>query len=299
MAGNLCRCGTYPKIEEAIARGETDPHGEGSRGPLRGGLARGRGGCARTVARRPARVVGRPAPRSTGRSACAARRPTPPTSGLPGMLHAAVLRWPHARATVARMELAPARVAPGVVGRRPGDAEALTASRVTWAWRSPPSAPTRASRPGAVALVAVEWDVLSRCSTPTRRSHAAIISDARAGNAATSSRPRRAGRRRRGDVPHTDRVAQLMESHGSVCAWVSDTLEVYTSTQVIWGVRAALARQLGCPRTTCGSSASSWAAASAPRTTRATTRSIAAAFARAPAGPCAARSRAARRTSRG
>ena len=55
MAGNICRCGAYPKIEEAIRTGTTDPHREGSRRPARGGLARRRGGRARAVARRPAR----------------------------------------------------------------------------------------------------------------------------------------------------------------------------------------------------------------------------------------------------
>jgi xanthine dehydrogenase YagR molybdenum-binding subunit len=38
-----------------------------------------------------------------------------------------------------------------------------------------------------------------------------------------------------------------METHQSVCEWVGDTLNVYTSTQYIWGVRRAVAEELGIP----------------------------------------------------
>ena len=38
-----------------------------------------------------------------------------------------------------------------------------------------------------------------------------------------------------------------METHQSICRWEDDTLEVYTSTQYIWGVRAEIAGTLGMP----------------------------------------------------
>ena len=38
-----------------------------------------------------------------------------------------------------------------------------------------------------------------------------------------------------------------METHQSVCEWVGDTLNVYISTQYIWGVRSAVAEELGLP----------------------------------------------------
>ena len=53
----------------------------------------------------PREVVGRPAAAGRRRSARAARRASRPTSGCPGMLHAAVLRSPHAQARVARLDL--------------------------------------------------------------------------------------------------------------------------------------------------------------------------------------------------
>jgi xanthine dehydrogenase YagR molybdenum-binding subunit len=39
-----------------------------------------------------------------------------------------------------------------------------------------------------------------------------------------------------------------METHQSVCRWEGDTLEVYTSTQYIWGVRDGVADALALPR---------------------------------------------------
>src|SRR2546423_5852900 len=38
-----------------------------------------------------------------------------------------------------------------------------------------------------------------------------------------------------------------METHQSICRWVGDTLEVYISTQYIWGVRDTVASKLGLP----------------------------------------------------
>ena len=38
-----------------------------------------------------------------------------------------------------------------------------------------------------------------------------------------------------------------METHQSVCEWVGDRLDVYTSTQYVWGVRDEVARELGIP----------------------------------------------------
>jgi CO/xanthine dehydrogenase Mo-binding subunit len=38
-----------------------------------------------------------------------------------------------------------------------------------------------------------------------------------------------------------------METHQAVCEWIGDTLNVYISTQYIWGVRDAVAQELGIP----------------------------------------------------
>ena len=38
-----------------------------------------------------------------------------------------------------------------------------------------------------------------------------------------------------------------METHQAVCEWVGDTLNVYISTQYIWGIRNEVAKELGIP----------------------------------------------------
>ena len=107
MAGNLCRCGTYPKIEERFRRGKADPHREGGRGPLHRAVDRGRGGHARPVARRALDVVGQPARRLDGLQRARGEARYTADIQLPGMLHAAVLRSPHAHARVQRLDLEP------------------------------------------------------------------------------------------------------------------------------------------------------------------------------------------------
>ncbi|HEY4412689.1 MAG TPA: xanthine dehydrogenase family protein molybdopterin-binding subunit, partial [Gaiellaceae bacterium] len=42
-------------------------------------------------------------------------------------------------------------------------------------------------------------------------------------------------------------VHNSMETHQAVCEWIGDTLNVYISTQYIWGVRDAVAKTLGIP----------------------------------------------------
>ena len=122
MAGNLCRCGTYPRIEEAISTGRmarlirTEKEVEGRREEVwivveEDALEQWPAG--------PLDVVGRPAPRRRARARARRgdlhRRPQ-----LPGMLHTAVLRSPHAHGVARSIDLAPALDAPGVRAARSG-----------------------------------------------------------------------------------------------------------------------------------------------------------------------------------
>ena len=101
MAGNLCRCGTYPKIEEAtdvarLIRTEKEVEGRYTeQWIVVGGHARPACSTSSDVARG-----------STASSEHAARLNTADIQ-LPGMLHAAVLRSPHAHARVQRLDLEP------------------------------------------------------------------------------------------------------------------------------------------------------------------------------------------------
>ena len=70
----------------------------------------------------PLEVVGRPAPRVDGPERVRGEATFTADLQLPGMLHTAVLRSPHAHARVARIDLAPALAAPGVrAAIGPGD----------------------------------------------------------------------------------------------------------------------------------------------------------------------------------
>ena len=199
----------------------------------------------------PLAVVGREAPRTDGLARARGEAVYTADISFPGLLHTAVLRSPHARARVKRLELGAALEAPGVRGAvQPGDVECLT--------REPgyPGAPVAAIAADSAGLaraalerIEVEWEVLDPLLDPDEA--------VRRGELTTERRPYA-----RGDLEHglaeADVVVESeyrtqtvlhnsMETHQSVCRWQGDTLEVYTSTQFIWGVRNAVAEQLGLP----------------------------------------------------
>ncbi|HEY3050934.1 MAG TPA: xanthine dehydrogenase family protein molybdopterin-binding subunit [Gaiellaceae bacterium] len=199
----------------------------------------------------PREIVGRPARRVTG--PLRARGQTRYTADLrlPGMLHAAVLRSPHAYARVKKISLEGALAAPGVraaVG--PGDVDALTdkpgfQGQAVAALAADTIAQTRA----ALELVEVEWDVRKPLLDPDEA--------ARRGQLVGE-----ASRYERGDVDRALVEADVVveaeyrtqtvlhssfETHQSVCEWRGDALDVYTSTQYIWGVRDEVASKLDMP----------------------------------------------------
>ena len=162
------------------------------------------------------------------------------------MLHAAVLRSPYAHARVARIDLAPALALPGVhAAIGPDDTRAARrTSAATRARRSPRSAPTRSRRRAP----------RSRRSTSSGRLLEPLLDpDEAVARGELLGEPRV---RARGDFERASREADVvvegeyrtqvvlhnsMETHQSVVQWVGDTLEVYISTQYIWGVRDEVA----------------------------------------------------------
>ena len=104
----------------------------------------------------PLEVVGRGVPRVDGMQRARGQAPYTADLQLPGMLHTAVLRSPYARARVTRIDLEPARAAPGVravIG--PADLEQLT------------------DEPGYVghAVAAVAAETLSQAQAEIGRAH--------------------------------------------------------------------------------------------------------------------------------
>jgi len=199
----------------------------------------------------PRSVVGRPAARADGLARARGEARYTADVRFPGMLHAAVLRSPHARARVRRIELAPALEAPGVRGAiGPGDAPELSPEcEHEGAAVAAVCADTPAQARAALALVEVEWEVLEPLLDPELAVERGSLLE----------QPRR---RDRGDLERglaeADAVVEAtyrtqvvlhnsMETHQTVCRWEGDVLEVYTSTQYVWGVREEVAEALGLP----------------------------------------------------
>jgi len=197
----------------------------------------------------PLEVVGRPAVRKDGLERVRGQAPYTADIRLPGMLHAAVLRSPYAHARVRSIDLAPALEQPGVraavgPGEVPGlDHEAGYAGAPVAAVAAETFAQARA----ALEAIAVEWDELDVVIDPDEAVERGLV----------HGEPERY---ERGDfdraVAEADVVIDAtfrtqvvlhnsMETHQSVCEWIGDRLDVYTSTQYVWGVRNEVARELG------------------------------------------------------
>jgi CO/xanthine dehydrogenase Mo-binding subunit len=165
------------------------------------------------------------------------------------MLHAAVLRSPHARARLAGIDLAAARSSPGVrdvLG--PDDLELLTKEP---GYQGQPVAAVAAdsiaeARRGLGAF-APEWEVLEPL----------LDADEAVRRGSLIGKPRRYSRGavERG-LADADVVVEAeyrtpsllhnaLETHQSVCVWEGRQLTVYTSTQYVWGVRDELAEAFG------------------------------------------------------
>jgi CO/xanthine dehydrogenase Mo-binding subunit len=199
----------------------------------------------------PREIVGRDATRVDGYERARGEAVYTADLRLNGMLHTAVLRSPYASAAVARIDLAPALAAPGVhavIG--PGEIPQLVDDcRYQGHAVAAVCADTLAQARAAVALIDVEWDVREPLLDPDEA--------VRRGELLDEPRERARGDYERGlaeaDVVVTGeyRTAVVlhssMETHQSVAQWVGDTLEIRTSTQYIWGIRDAVASELGLP----------------------------------------------------
>ncbi len=199
----------------------------------------------------PLATVGRPAARVDG--AVRARGEAVYTADLqlPGMLHAALLRSPFARASLRRLDLDAARSAPGVRAvLAPGDSESLTDEP---GFQGAPvaavAADTFAQAEAAVRALAAEWEELEPLLDPDEAvKRGSLVSPARNYERGDLDR----GLAEADAVVEAEYRTQVvlhnaMETHGSVCLWEDDALTVYTSTQFIWGVRDETAEYFGLP----------------------------------------------------
>ena len=161
------------------------------------------------------------------------------------MLEAAYLRSPHAHAKLKRIDATRAKDAPGVRG-------VLVAGEVEWlsdevSYEGQPVAALAADTPAqaraALELIDVEWDVLEPLLDPEEA--------VRRGSLIGEARHYARGDYDRG-LAEADVVVEAefrtqtlnhnsLETHQCVCDWRGDGLDVYISTQYIWGVRDEVA----------------------------------------------------------
>jgi CO/xanthine dehydrogenase Mo-binding subunit len=199
----------------------------------------------------PLAVVGRPAPRKDGPERVRGEARYTADLRLPGMLHAAVLRSPHAHAKVRRIDLAPALARPGVrAAIGPGEAHGLEEEAgFAGAAVAAVAADTLAQARAAVEAIEVDWEDLEIVLDPDDAVRRGLLTD-------------EARRYERGDVERALAAADVvveatyrtqtvlhnsLETHQAVCEWQGDVLHVYISTQYIWGIRQSVAERLGLP----------------------------------------------------
>jgi xanthine dehydrogenase YagR molybdenum-binding subunit len=199
----------------------------------------------------PGDVVGKPAPRADGHQRARGQAIYTADLKLPGMLHAAVLRSPHARARVKNLDPGPALALPGVLGAI-GPDECHVLQREPSFHGAPVAAVAADSfsrAREALAAIEVEWEELEPLIDPEEAvKQGSLVDETR--------------RYERGDVDaafgDADVVVEAeyrtqtvlhnaLETHQSVCRWEGDTLEIYISTQFIWGIRDSVSEQLGLP----------------------------------------------------
>jgi xanthine dehydrogenase YagR molybdenum-binding subunit len=170
---------------------------------------------------------------------------------LPGMLHTAVLRSPHAHARVRRIDFTKALALPGVrAALGPGEAKGLDEEAgFAGAPVAAVAADTFWRAQAALDAVEIEWEELEAVLDPEEAVARELFT-------APSARYERGDFERalaEADVvvEGTYRTSVVlhnsMETHQAVCEWVGDTLNVYISTQYIWGVRDAVSKELGIP----------------------------------------------------
>ncbi len=200
----------------------------------------------------PLTIVGQEVPRVDGTDRVRGQIPYTADVQLPGMLHAAVLRSPRARARVTKIDLEAAAKAPGVravIG--PDDLEQLTdePGYVGHAVAAI-AAETFGEAQAALSALHPEWDVLEPLLDPEEAvRRASYVND----GPDTYERGDLARGLAEADVVvEAEYRTQVVlhnsfETHQSVCHWEDDGITVYISTQYIWGIRSDMAKRLGLP----------------------------------------------------
>lgn len=197
-------------------------------------------------------IVGRPHARADGFERARGEAVYTADLQLNGMLHTAVLRSPHPRAKVARIDLAPALEMPGVhAAIGPDDIPQLTAD-CTYQGQAIAAvcADSLAHARAALRAIDVDFEVLEPLLDPDEAVRRGELVD-------DEPRVRERGDYERG-LAEADVVIEAefrtqvvlhnsMETHQAAVQWVGDGVEVHISTQYIWGIRNGVASGLELP----------------------------------------------------
>ena len=196
-------------------------------------------------------TVGRPAPRQDGFQRARGEAQYTADIQLPGMLHAAILRSPFARAQIREIDLRMAEKAPGVRGvLGPGTGPLTDEPAYQGAPVAAVAADTDEQARAAMRLIEVEWEQLDPLLDPdeaVRRNE--LVEEPNHDERGDIERGLAeadvvvAAEYRTQSVLHNS-----METHQSICQWEGDDhLTVYISTQFVWGVRERVAKHFGLP----------------------------------------------------
>jgi CO/xanthine dehydrogenase Mo-binding subunit len=196
-------------------------------------------------------TVGHPAPRKDGFQRARGEAQYTADIQLPGMLHAAILRSPFARAQIREIDLRMAEKAPGVRGvLGPGTGPLTDEPAYQGAPVAAVAADTDEQARAAMRLIEVEWEQLEPLLDPDEAVQRNELVE-------------EPNHDERGDIERglaeADVVVEAeyrtqsvlhnsMETHQSICQWEGDDhLTVYISTQFVWGVRERVAKHFGLP----------------------------------------------------
>jgi len=199
----------------------------------------------------PLTTVGRDLPRVDGLQRARGQALYTADLQLPGMLHTAVLRSPHASARVTSIDLDAARRAPGVRAvLGPGELDVLKEDPgYVGQAVAAVAAETFGQAQSALVQFAVQWEVLE----PLLDAEEAVRQESFVSDVKTYER----GEFERA-LAEADTVVEAeyrtqvvlhnsMETHQAVCHWEDDGITIYISTQYIWGIRDSMAEHLGLP----------------------------------------------------
>jgi xanthine dehydrogenase YagR molybdenum-binding subunit len=216
------------------------------------------------------RIIGKPVPRVDAYERVSGTAVFPFDVTLPDMLHAAVLRSPHAHAIVTRVDVSEAEKMPGVRAVMTG---ATPGCDLPWyGTRSKLFDPHCRYEGEEIAAVAAEtpyqaWDAIRSIKVEyDLQPHIVIEADALKQDApAVHQGAHRAGKPsvyQRGDVANGFAEADVvleqtyrtaceihapMEMHGCVVRWDGNKVTIWDSTQGVFAIQAAAARTLNLP----------------------------------------------------